>query len=291
MENAHAVLSIVEILENILCHVDQKTLLISGQRVCRHWHDVIATSPPIQKHLFFRPDVHRKNKELNPMLNSIFPHWFRAKYPDWFKAYLDMYGLPHHEIVDRVHMPAPIDRGPRRKIPIRLDDPDFPTRWFRIPPMPSFWDPILQVENASWRRMLVQQPPVTELVTYSLPEAPIWQQQGIDGPYWGVGEYPPGQPDTSNGVLISHLVECNRNGAKDSYWPEWITMPKVLWDSEDHHVPEGFCWIDLEAEHRIMLQDALAKYGMIVVKVRPSSHYKRTYWSAEFGRYRATYYG
>lgn len=285
MENAHAALSIVEILENILCRVGQKTLLISGQRVCRHWHDVIATSPPIQKHLFFLPDVNRKNRELNPMLDSIFPHWFRDHYPDWFKAYLRRHDLPHYEIVDGAYKPEPFDWIPRRKIPIRLDDPNFPKRWFRIPPTPSFRDPILQVENASWRRMLVQQPPITDLVSYSLPVHRNWQRQGIEGPYWGVGEYSPGQPDTSKGVLISHLVECNRDRVNHFYWPEWHTMPKLLWDSEFHEVPRLFCWDPLLAEHRQILQDALVKYGMIVVKVRLPFSYSPRPWDPKFGRY------
>lgn len=51
---ANAVLSIPELLEAILLHVDMKTLLLS-QRVDRNWASIMASSIVIQQALFFRP--------------------------------------------------------------------------------------------------------------------------------------------------------------------------------------------------------------------------------------------
>ncbi|PHH77114.1 hypothetical protein CDD82_3661 [Ophiocordyceps australis] len=48
-------LEIPELLEAILINVDFQTLLVSTQRVCTRWRDVVATSPKIQEKLFFKP--------------------------------------------------------------------------------------------------------------------------------------------------------------------------------------------------------------------------------------------
>src|SRR5690625_2582029 len=50
------VLDTSELLELILVHVDMQTLLTSAQRTSRTWHALIATSPPLQRRLFFLPE-------------------------------------------------------------------------------------------------------------------------------------------------------------------------------------------------------------------------------------------
>lgn len=49
------VLTTPELLEIILLHLDTRTLLVSAQRVCQTWTVHIQTSPTIQQALFFRP--------------------------------------------------------------------------------------------------------------------------------------------------------------------------------------------------------------------------------------------
>lgn len=49
------VLTTTELLEIILLHLDTRTLLISAGRVCQTWKVLIQTSPTIQQALFFRP--------------------------------------------------------------------------------------------------------------------------------------------------------------------------------------------------------------------------------------------
>ncbi|KID76069.1 uncharacterized protein G6M90_00g078680 [Metarhizium brunneum] len=48
------VLSLPELLENILLHLDMTTLLVSVQRVSKAWNKTIACSPALQRKLFFR---------------------------------------------------------------------------------------------------------------------------------------------------------------------------------------------------------------------------------------------
>ncbi|KAJ5654596.1 hypothetical protein N7490_001599 [Penicillium lividum] len=75
-------LHIPEILEMILVQVDMRTLLTS-QRVCRTWVDVISKSPSIQKALFFTPiqdfEWGMGKKVLNPLLMETFPFIFSNK--------------------------------------------------------------------------------------------------------------------------------------------------------------------------------------------------------------------
>jgi hypothetical protein len=49
------VLSMQELLEAILLEVDLLTLLVAAQRVCQNWHALIHTSPFLQQALYFKP--------------------------------------------------------------------------------------------------------------------------------------------------------------------------------------------------------------------------------------------
>lgn len=46
---------IAELLEAVLLELDMRTLLVSAQRVSKHWHAVIKHSPRIQQALFYTP--------------------------------------------------------------------------------------------------------------------------------------------------------------------------------------------------------------------------------------------
>ncbi|PYI33030.1 hypothetical protein BP00DRAFT_424406 [Aspergillus indologenus CBS 114.80] len=126
-------LTTVEILENILLQVDIQSLLTSAQRVCHAWHDLIST-PALQKHLFLTPDWNRPQPERNPLLVHIFPGWFIAG-----------------QIADGEY---------REKIGRDGINP----RWDLTQPeqKASFIR-----KEASWRRMLVQQPPIRGLISFT----------------------------------------------------------------------------------------------------------------------------
>lgn len=122
-----AVISTPELLESILLQLDQRTLLISAQRVSRGWNSLIRESPAIQKALFFEQDPTTGKCRRNPLLAALFPPWFDTPttgrgtnmwHPDVFA------GLP---LAASEKKDAFLRRG------------------------------------ASWRRMLTQQPAVTKL--------------------------------------------------------------------------------------------------------------------------------
>ncbi|PYI17269.1 hypothetical protein BO99DRAFT_404439 [Aspergillus violaceofuscus CBS 115571] len=127
-------LTTVEILENILLQVDIQSLLTSAQRVCHAWHDLIST-PALQKHLFLTPDWNRPQPERNPLLVHIFPGWFIAGQ------------IAHGEYREKIGRDG---INPRWD----LTQPEQKASFIR--------------KEASWRRMLVQQPPIRELFSFDI---------------------------------------------------------------------------------------------------------------------------
>ncbi|KAH7270276.1 uncharacterized protein BKA55DRAFT_551050 [Fusarium redolens] len=75
------ILSVPELLELILLHLDMKTLLVSVSRVCRHWAAITGESPRIQQALFFQPVFSAgaqrpQSFTLNPLLVEKFGRCF-----------------------------------------------------------------------------------------------------------------------------------------------------------------------------------------------------------------------
>ncbi|KAI0136889.1 hypothetical protein BJ170DRAFT_589849 [Xylariales sp. AK1849] len=129
------VLCVLELLEGILLKLDQKTLLVSALRVCRGWKDLIVKSPSLQRHLFLEPDskafpVH------NPLLARHFPYLFQ-----------------HAESADNVA--DPISLTSYKMMDSDLDFPSMP--WLENNRA------AYQYPDASWKRMLVHQPPLHSL--------------------------------------------------------------------------------------------------------------------------------
>lgn len=141
MSQADIVLSIPELFEAILLHVDSHTLLTSAQRVCRRWHNIISTTPSIQKTLYFRPEMASPSREkrINPLLQAHFLPWFGSS--------------------DHV-----CDRDLFMSLPLYLAGSNTGDNPFLRP-------------KASWRRMLISQPPVqtfgiyTEIESFPLPSS------------------------------------------------------------------------------------------------------------------------
>ncbi|OJJ33317.1 hypothetical protein ASPWEDRAFT_619105 [Aspergillus wentii DTO 134E9] len=124
-----AALLIPELLELILLSVDMQTLLTS-QRVCRLWHNLINISKPLQKALFFlpielNPNTARKTYTRNPLIRKIlWPNFICSTPLSESTRYLDKY----------------------------------------------------QRKEASWRRMLMQQPPtsIIGILEYYPPKRGRW---------------------------------------------------------------------------------------------------------------------
>ncbi|KAL4874560.1 hypothetical protein BJY04DRAFT_225873 [Aspergillus karnatakaensis] len=137
-------LSTAEILEMILSFTDMRTLLTSAQRVCHIWKALIANSPSLQKALFFTPlepsewdaDVEGCMGQLNPLLSTAFPSLF-----------------------------PPADGDEKRSRWCGLKFTDFSMAQSDSS-MAQFTRP-----DASWRRMLVQQPPIPGIGHFNLRHA------------------------------------------------------------------------------------------------------------------------
>lgn len=115
-----------------MAHLDQEELL-KAQRVCRRWKDVIAASTPLRRILYLAPTT--KIEEHIPVDNV----WLKDRFPD-LGIYL-LQGNPKW----------------RPKYVKALAPADFErlgTEFFAEP-------------DASWRNMLLTQPPVKEIVVYS----------------------------------------------------------------------------------------------------------------------------
>lgn len=124
-----------KILKSIFLTLDQRTLLIGAIRVCKQWHSTIFESTPLRAHLFLHPSAAPTNAtaprrhDVNPLLQSAFPLFFELPTPRpsvWASFAHQPTALPHAPLA-RQNLSAITRRG------------------------------------ASWRRMLVCQPPVTKL--------------------------------------------------------------------------------------------------------------------------------
>ena len=151
-----AVLSTVELLEAILLRIDPVTLLVAANRVSRHWHAVINDSLAIQQALFLVPEkevtlnVWRGEdippKVQNPILSRLFPAWFENT--NSFHPEL------HHSSESRLvgdGQGGMVGNERFSSLPLYTQNAD------------SDDNPFLR-RSASWRRMLISQPPCRTIV-------------------------------------------------------------------------------------------------------------------------------
>ncbi|ETS84873.1 hypothetical protein PFICI_02898 [Pestalotiopsis fici W106-1] len=170
------VLYMPELLECIFLQLDMQTLLVSAQRTCRTWRELISTSPALQEALFFKPqdgpagfdgqdgrdqadntgklesrNVACQGVRKNPLLASVFPAWFQDYQ---YKG------------------PSPHRRNGRRPRPgdgenelATLSSVSRLPIWtsYSSQPFAAATEQFLHSPSASWRRMLIQQPPAYRL--------------------------------------------------------------------------------------------------------------------------------
>ncbi|KAL4800780.1 hypothetical protein BDV19DRAFT_352127 [Aspergillus venezuelensis] len=132
---ANRVLETPELLEMVLVQTDMRTLLISAQRVCHTWKAVMDHSPSIQRALFF------KGSQDSPKVN-----W------DWSEVRI----LQTTDVKNAVLNPLLVENFPSL-FPGKESmgsDSDF----LGLPDLQ-----ILMRMDASWRRMLVSQPPIADI--------------------------------------------------------------------------------------------------------------------------------
>ncbi|PYH49142.1 F-box protein [Aspergillus saccharolyticus JOP 1030-1] len=153
---AHAIFEIYEILEKILLYTDMRTVIASCQRVNRYWHALICSSSPLQEALFFKPC-----KELalpgvlkirNPLIDEfIWKQYFIRRPRAWQgprPRYRDLYdnAIITHKNRDKNQ------KKEKRQLQLQL-----PARLTRK--QEKAW----QRHEASWKRMLIHQPPSREM--------------------------------------------------------------------------------------------------------------------------------
>lgn len=125
------VIYIPELLENILLHLPERDLLVNAQRVSQLWHSIITTFRSLQQKLYFQPlpsTEYTTESIPNPILQELFPPWFRSFERNVPRTFI---GRDHFRNLDWNSSEAKREAYKRK--------------------------------DASWRRMLVAQPPVLEM--------------------------------------------------------------------------------------------------------------------------------
>ncbi|KAK8133639.1 hypothetical protein PG984_005651 [Apiospora sp. TS-2023a] len=166
-ESRTRVFATTELLEGILMHLDPIILLTLAPPVQRRWRDVIRDSTALQQRLFLRGTLDRSTdggREPNPLLKNRFPFFFYG--PFWkFHASTSEFSC------------AQDDEGECHARWITSKD------FSRLLPWAGSKyqrrDAFLRPE-ASWRKMLVAQPPI-RLV--GLVRRPLYDESGGRGGY------------------------------------------------------------------------------------------------------------
>jgi hypothetical protein len=164
-------LGITELLEKVLLHVDQRSLLTSCVRIKRKWPGLVDTLPALQIHLFFRPRyadlsqciIRTRADEycdevkhiINPLLDWGFHDWFRRNPTVYQKAFGPAEDPPLFGGIEIPYDDISIESAFR---PIEILPDDILNDWKMLPwnVRPDVW----RRKNAIWRRMEITQPPV-----------------------------------------------------------------------------------------------------------------------------------
>ncbi|PLB46120.1 hypothetical protein P170DRAFT_512694 [Aspergillus steynii IBT 23096] len=135
-QQASTLFFIPELMEQILLHLDMRTLLTSA-RVCSSWNTVIRDSPKIQTALFFRPmpetETQNHPRTTNPLITQIM-------WPQFFSTYFNT------DPPRKIQWGAPVSALAPLKDRLITDT----------------IKPYLRAE-ASWRKMLLKQPPTSRI--------------------------------------------------------------------------------------------------------------------------------
>ncbi|KAK7921435.1 hypothetical protein PG985_009457 [Apiospora marii] len=155
-ESRTHVFATTELLEGTLLHLEPRTLLTLAQLVQRRWRDVIRDSAALQQKLYLKGTLDKSPKrprEINPLLKTHFPFFIDErpfKLHDsflqiiWSQMFIPQVNPSHSECQARtVTYGDLLPNQPWAGNAKRLD---------------AFLRP-----EASWRRMLVAQPPIRRL--------------------------------------------------------------------------------------------------------------------------------
>lgn len=171
------VVNIPELLEAILLHLDIRTLLVSAQRVCQPWTALIQTSPAIQQALFFQPKQGKwqtkssgssilssttENNDTKLDEGSI--NGYESGFPSPQLIYNPLLVQAFRPFFPSAHEYPPIQNAYDEKATEVQTQPYFSHKALDMLSSPQKKIAYMRKE-ASWRKMLLRQPPVYGGVT------------------------------------------------------------------------------------------------------------------------------
>lgn len=227
------VFSILELLETILLHLPQCTLF-HAQRVNRTFHTLIINSPAIQQALFFRakPTTGQLvNYEQNALLCQSFPDWFQLRSSSLHRFAKQM----------------------RRDAFDRLD-------WNQSEEKKRAY----ARRDASWRRMLVLQPPATLLEVKGHVHAMGGDSERVGNlalrdPRLRASNVTrrtsPNRDLAHEGLtmgLLYDMVELAVMGESNSFWLEWNMFPAPMDDKDSRRHAISTTDTVYPGEHSVM---------------------------------------
>ncbi|KAH7358705.1 F-box domain-containing protein [Plectosphaerella cucumerina] len=239
-----------ELLELILLQLDMSTLLLSAQRVSTWWHSVITSSPALQQHLFFRPDERRRRAseaaghgiattDFNPLLVASFG-----------RCFFDPQGVGIRQTAMSFYASMPLATGvplPTQLPPKSRERPKT-VEEMRHAAMRRFTRP-----GASWRRMLVSQPPPPPTLGF------VKMEDNLYTPHVRVWNRP--ATSTPDGLRMGQLYDLVQSEAAGSRTTS--RSFRLLWAPQRHQM----FGIDADVFHELM-----ARTG-VVLEVRHASYY------------------
>ncbi|KAF4230188.1 hypothetical protein CNMCM6805_000823 [Aspergillus fumigatiaffinis] len=237
-ESTRLVLSTPELLENVLFYLDVQSLLTSAQRVCRSWTRLIQTSPRLQQTLFFKPipPEQCRGKLLNPLL----ARHFTGLLP----ALMDPYGVRDCSL-----------RQPWSK------QSDRRQKFFR--------------REASWRQMLVQQPPAS--LAYI--EASHSRGDWIYKRYYLPCNASP-MTHLVNGQVQMDLIGLRMNMLYDIVLESCFGGPRRHWICWEGHMPSNFPPYVLTEQLTPFVEQAMQEADVVVI-----DHWRRSRAASRFACY------
>ncbi|KFX99097.1 hypothetical protein O988_04044 [Pseudogymnoascus sp. VKM F-3808] len=184
------VLSIPELLQHILTQLPLHDLLLTAPLVSHAWQHAILTSPLLQQQLFLGPAPPSAPRTVNPLLSAKFPALFDNPH------FAKQYNMPNS--TKRAYAPFRymLNRYMRRYV-VKMEEVWEMECFASEEARKAFFYP-----GASWRRMLVVQPPVS-----------------ATGPRDGVEAGGVGEEDLTMGALFEEMVQVIRASVRGSVEP------------------------------------------------------------------------
>lgn len=176
--STNRVFQIEELLINIIVHVDRQTLLISGQRVCKSWHDHINHSSPLTRRLFLKIPIAassssdlKPRRTLNPLLVEAFPQFFKEVIGHEISDETCRAGIKPEDgfqkskLFESIPMKIRTKAANKMKERITFYDMKHIEEEDRVAAEMEDNNSFLR-DGASWLQMHVSDPPVTEFASY-----------------------------------------------------------------------------------------------------------------------------